>query len=62
MAQHALLVKVDRAPPGTIYVQLSAVKSIVMAGRTAIGLPGLIRLPGIGRGVPSCASWLAVRS
>ena len=42
--------------------QPSAVKSSAMAGRTAIGLPGPIRLPGIERGVPSFASWLAVRS
>jgi hypothetical protein len=42
--------------------QPSALKSIVMAGRTVIELPGPIRLPGIGRGAPSFASWLAVRS
>jgi len=39
-----------------------AAKSSAMADRTAIGLPGLIRPPGIERGVPSFASWLAVRS
>ena len=39
-----------------------AAKSSAMAGRTAIGLPGPIRLPGIERGAPSFASWLAVRS
>ena len=33
-----------------------------MEERIAIGLPGPIRPPGIGRGVPSFASWLAVRS
>ena len=62
MAQHAPLIAVDCAPLGTICRQPSAVKSIVMAGRTVIELPGPIRLPGIGRGVPSFASWLAVRS
>src|SRR6476660_8163141 len=31
-------------------------------GATATGLPGQIRPPGIGRGVPSFASWLATRS
>ena len=31
-------------------------------GRTATGQPGQIRPPGIGRGVPSFASWLATRS
>jgi DNA-binding CsgD family transcriptional regulator len=30
--------------------------------RIGIGLPGRIKPPGIGRCVPSCASWLAVRS
>jgi len=33
-----------------------------MEERTVTGLPGQIRLPGIGRGVPSFASWLATRS
>jgi hypothetical protein len=34
---------------------------LAMAGRTAIELPGPIGPPGIGRCVPSFASWLAVR-
>jgi hypothetical protein len=42
--------------------QPSAVKFSAMAARTAIGLPGQIRLVGIERGVPRFASWLAVRS
>ena len=62
MAQHALLVAVDRAPLGTICHQPSAVKSSAMAGRIAIGLRGPIRPGGIGRGARSFASWLAVRS
>jgi hypothetical protein len=49
------------ALPGTICVT-QAVKSIVMAVRTVIGLPGPIGLSGIGRGVPSFAIWLAVHS
>lgn len=40
----------------------SAVKSVAMVARIGIGLPGPIKLPGIGRCAPSCASWLAVRS
>ena len=40
----------------------SAVRSSAMAGRIAIAQPGPIRPPGIGRGVQSFASWLAVRS
>src|SRR3981081_291363 len=40
----------------------SAVKSVAMVAWIAIGLPGPIKPPGIGRGVPSFASWLAVRS
>ena len=62
MAQHAPLVAVDRAPLGTICVDRSAERSVAMAERTTIGLLGQIRPLGIGRGVLSCASWLAVRS
>ena len=62
MAQHALLVAVDSASTWDDLRQPSAVKSSAMAGRIAIGLPGPIRPRGIGRGAPSFASWLAVRS
>ncbi len=40
----------------------SAVKSVAMVAWIAIGLPGPIKPPGIGRCVPSFARWLAVRS
>jgi transposase, IS30 family len=40
----------------------SAVKSVAMVDRIGIGLPDRIKPPGIGRCVPSFASWLAVRS
>ena len=40
----------------------SAVKSVAMGAWIDIGLPGPIKPPGIGRCVPSCASWLAVCS
>lgn len=43
-------------------LQPSAVKSDAMVGRIAIGQPGPIKPPGIDRGDPSSASWLAVRS
>jgi len=39
--------------------RLSAVKSAVMVAWIAIGLPDPIKPPGIGRGVPSFANWLA---
>jgi hypothetical protein len=60
MAQHAPLLAVDRATWDDLR-QPSAAKSSVMVERIATALPGPIRLPGIGRGVQSFASWLTVR-
>jgi hypothetical protein len=40
----------------------SAVKSVAIVDRVGIGLPVRIKPPEIGRCIPSCASWLAVRS
>jgi hypothetical protein len=61
MAQHAPLVAVDSDPLGTLR-QPSVAKSIVMGDLIVIGRRGRIRPPGIVRGVPSFANWLAVRS
>jgi hypothetical protein len=58
MAQHAPFVAVDRAPLWDDLHRPSAEKSVAMEERIAIGLLGQIRPFGIGRGVPSCASWL----
>ena len=62
MAQHAPLVAVDSDSTWDDLRQPSVVKSIVMGDLIVIGLHGRIRPPGIVRGVPSFANWLAVRS
>ena len=60
--QHAMFAAVDCSPIGTICIDHQPWKSVAMVDRIGIGPPGRIKPPGIGRYVPSCASWLVVRS